>query len=76
MLLTPLFLFPLPHNNKKGTPGSLGSFGSPMTLTGPPRDVDGEEEGDIEYEVVGMVRQKLLFKERPKPIVSRHLLQR
>lgn len=47
-----------------------------MTLTGPPRDEDGEEEGNTEYEVVGVVRQKLLFKERPKPIVSRHLLQR
>jgi hypothetical protein len=66
----------LPTHHKKGTPGSLGSFGSPMTLTGPSRDEGGEEEGDTEYEVVGMVRQKLLFKERPKPIVSRHLLQR
>lgn len=70
-----LLFFPslLSHNHKKGTPGSLGNFGSPMTLTGSPRE---EEEGDTEYEVVGMVRQKLLFKERPKPIVSRHLLQR
>jgi hypothetical protein len=47
-----------------------------MTLTGPPTEEDGQKECDTEYEVVGMVRQKLLFKERPKPIVSRHLLQR
>jgi hypothetical protein len=52
-----------------GTPGSFGSFGSPAPVMGAP------PEEDTEYEVVGVVKTKLLFKERPKPIVSRHLLK-
>jgi hypothetical protein len=42
---------------------------------------EGEGEGSnkacsTEYQVLGVVRQKLLFHQRPKPIVSRHLLGR
>ena len=50
------------------TPGRMASFGSPAPMSAPPQE-------DTEYEVVGVVRQKLLFKERPKPIVSRYLLR-
>jgi len=36
-----------------------------------------EQDGGVgtEYAVVGIVRQKLLFQNRPKPIVSKHLIK-
>ncbi|TFJ82187.1 hypothetical protein NSK_006516 [Nannochloropsis salina CCMP1776] len=59
------------------TPSERSSAGSPEGLGDKGQLIrDDETEEDTAYDVVGVVRQKLLFKERPKPLVSRHLVQR
>lgn len=64
------------------TPSSVDSSDTNGLASPSPRAHGQQEEeeqdgasGGTEYMVVGIVRQKLLFQNRPKPVVSKHLLR-
>jgi hypothetical protein len=57
-----------------GVYAGLG-FSSPEAMT-PLRSPRPGQAGPAssEYHVVGIIRTKMLFQQRPKPVVSKHLL--
>lgn len=73
---------PTPHHNKlhsaTPTPSSVdsSSLASPSPAAKQGHQNEEQDDGSgTEYAVVGVVRHKLLFQNRPKPIVSRGLIR-
>lgn len=70
---------PMSGGRATPTPNSVDSSSNSSStgLVSPSlRQAEEEQDGgSTEYIVVGIVRQKLLFQNRPKPIVSKHLIR-
>lgn len=66
---------PMSNGRATPTPNSVDSCSTGLVSPSPRQEEEEQDGGNTEFIVVGIVHQKLLFQNRPKPIVSKHLIR-